>query len=197
MRQIKICLMSVLGSLILAAPGLAQTFSTCPPTPKTKLESLEDVPGTVIIRGTTPIGSISSKGAKGTGTVTVRSCEVTDIGSNRQEYGIAMGVAEGSHPHETVMVDFEEIAALLNAIDYLNKLDWSATSLNRFDAVYTMKNSFRIAALGRKRSSPIEFAVRTCRLNETTLLLSRDQLVQLRGFIEQARIQLETLRSGR
>ncbi|MBZ5537877.1 MAG: hypothetical protein LAO31_18130 [Acidobacteriia bacterium] len=197
MRQIKACLFAVLGSLLLGAPSLAQTLSTCPPTPKTNLESLEDIPGTVIIRGTTPIGSISSKAATGTGTVTVRFSEVADAGSNRREYGIAIGVAEGTHLHETVAVDYEEIASLLNAIDYLNTLDWSATSLKRFDAVYTMKNSFRIAALARQRSSPIEFAVRTCRLNETTVLLSRDQLAQLRGFIEQARTQLDMLRAGK
>lgn len=197
MHQIRACLLAVLGSFLLAAPCAAQTFSTCPPTPKTKLESLEDIPGTVVIRGTTPIGSISSKAATGTGTVTVRSQEITDVGSDRREYGIAVGVAEGNHVHETAMVDYDEISPLLNAIDYLNKLDWSATSLKRFDAVYTMENSFRIAALGRQRSSPLEFAVRTCRLKETTVLLSRDQLAQLRGFIEQARTQLDTLRSGR
>jgi hypothetical protein len=197
MLQIKACLFAVLGSLLLDAPGLAQTLSTCPLTSKTKLESLEEIPETVIIRGMTPIGSISSKAATGTGNVTVRTREVIDVGSDRREYGIAIGVAEGSHPHETITVDYEEIASLLNAIDYLNKLDWSATSLKRFDAVYTMKSSLRIAALARQRSSPIEFAVRTCRLNETTVLLSRDQLAQLRGFIEQARIQLDTLRSAR
>ncbi|MBZ5554631.1 MAG: hypothetical protein LAO21_18085 [Acidobacteriia bacterium] len=197
MGQIKAMLWAVLGSLLLAAPVVAQTISACPPTPETKLEGLENIPGTVIIRGTTPIGSISARAASGTGSVTVRSREVTDVGSERREYGIAIGVVEGGHPHEGVLVDYEEIAPLLNAIDYLNKLDWSATSLKSFDAVYTMKNSFRVAALARQRTSPIEFAIRTCRLKETTVLLSRDQLVQLRGFIEQGRIQLDTLRSGR
>lgn len=197
MHQVKACLLVALGTWVLGAPGLAQTISTCPPTPKTKLESLEDIPGTVIIRGSTPIGRISSKAATGTGTVTVRAREVTDVGSDRREYGIVIDVTEGNHPHETVMVDYEEITALLNAIDYLNKLDWSVTTLKTFDAIYTMKNSFRIAAFARQRTNPIEFAIRTCRLTETTLLLSRDQLAQLRGLIEQAKTQLETLRSGR
>jgi len=87
--------------------------------------------------------------------------------------------------------------SLLDGMEYLGKLDWSATSLPDFQAIYTTKGGFRADAQGSRRTGNIEFDVRNTRLNAPKLPLSRDQLGQLRSLIEQAKSKLDSLRKGK
>jgi len=84
---------------------------------------------------------------------------------------------------------------LINALAYLNKVDWSITSLTSFDAGITTRSGFRAAAFSSRRSSAIEFAVRTAGSGNPPMLLSRDQMAELRGFLEQGRSKLDSIRS--
>ena len=91
------------------------------------------------------------------------------------------------------MIDYDEIDSLLNAIDYLARVDWSVTSFPSFDAIYTTRGGFRLVAFGGRRSGVIEYTARSVRSLWPSLALSRDQLAQLRSLVEQAKAKLDSV----
>ena len=119
---------------------------------------------------------------------------MTDMSTGRKEQGVAIEMAQRNAPKDTMLLDYDEIAPLLNAIDYLNSLNLSATSLNALRATYTTRGGFRIAAQGARRKGLIQFNVTDSRTGTTPIVLSRQDLVQFVGFINQAKATLDSLR---
>lgn len=155
------------------------------------MESFATNIGTLVIKGSAEIGVVSAN----TGTVALKCREVTDASSGRKEVGISVDLNHEPQFRETRYVDYDELESLINAIAYLNKVDWSITSLNTFDAAITTRSGFRASAFSSKRSGAIEFAVRTAGSGNPAILLSRDQMAELRGLLEQARTKLDSIRS--
>ena len=94
-----------------------------------------------------------------------------------------------------MLIDYDEIAPLLNAIDYLNSLNLSATSLNALRATYTTRGGFRIGAQGARRKGLIQLNVADSRTGAAPIILSRPDVVQLAGLINQAKTTLDSLRA--
>jgi hypothetical protein len=181
----------VLSCLLAGNSSPAQVVNLTPP-PATKLESFDTNVSTVIIRATTEIGVVSVN----TGIVSVRCREITDTGSGRKEQGIAMEITQRDVPRDTLLIDYDEIAPLLSAVDYLNRVDFSVTALNGFDATYTTKGGFRVAAFGSRRTSAIQFAVRDARTNSTPVIFLRTDMSQFGGLIDQAKQKLDSVRGS-
>ena len=165
---------------------------TLPPEPKTRLESIENRIGTILLRANAPVGAVTA--AKGVLSVVCK--EDKDLGDGSVERGIAIGITSGDKPEDTTFLDREEIGGLLNAIDYFTKVDWAVTSLPNFSAAYETKAGFRIAVFVSKRSGTIEIAVRTTHEGNTPLVLTRDQLAQFKLLLEQAQKKIESLLKG-
>jgi hypothetical protein len=72
----------------------------------------------------------------------------------------------------------------------------SVTSLNTFDAAFTTRGGFRIAALGNRRTGAIQFAVRDARIGSTPVMLSREETFRFLALINQPKSTLESLRRG-
>ena len=186
-------LVLMLGSFLLRLvvySATAQETNLCWPVPATRLEAFETNTDTVVIKGTAPIGAVAAQ----SGSVSVRCREITDAGTGRRESGIIFDIAFGQQLEDSLLVDYEELDVLLDGLEYLNKIDWTITTLPSFDAVYTTKGGFRAAAFGSRRTGNIEFAVRSMRTPRHPLLLTRDQLGQLRSLVEQAKARLDSLR---
>jgi hypothetical protein len=190
MNRIIAILVGVVGALMLPDPGRAQETNLCLPLPATKLEAFETNTDTVIIKATAPIGSVPAH----SGAVAVRCREITDAGTGRRESGVIIDIGSGGQGDDTTLIDYEELDSLLDGIEYISKLDWTVTSLPSFNAVYTTKGGFRAAAFGSRRTGNIEFAVRSTRTSRQPLLLSRDQMGQLRSLIEQGKAKLDSVR---
>jgi hypothetical protein len=180
----------VSGVSLLAGPVLAQETNVCLLLPATKLEAFETNTDTVIIKATAPIGTVPAHG----GAVSVRCREITDAGTGNRESGIIIDLAFGGPVEDVMLIDYDELGSLLDGLEYLGKVDWSVTSLPGFDAVYTTKGGFRAAAFGSRRTGNIEFGVRSTRVSRSLLLLSRDQLGQLRSLVEQGKAKLDSMR---
>lgn len=183
-------LIAMTGWALLADICPAQITNCCPPVPQTRLEAFETNTGAIIIKGTSPVGTVTAN----TAVLSVRCTQMTDGSNGRSEYGLAIGITETGQPEDTMLIDYDEIDPLLNALDYLNKVDWSVTPLSGFDAVYTTKGGFRMAAFSSRRNGTIEFSVRAVRAGRPRVLLFRDQVAQLRQVIEQAKTKLDALR---
>jgi hypothetical protein len=177
-----------LASFIKAA--FAQDTNAYAYLPTTRLESFSTNTGSVVIRGSADIGVVSAN----TGTIALKCREASEASSGRKEVGISVELNHSPELRETRFVDYDELESLINALAYLNKVDWSITSLNSFDAAITTRSGFRAAAFSSRRSSAIEFAVRTAGSGNPAVLLSRDQMAELRGLLEQARTKLDSIR---
>jgi len=158
--------------------------------PPTKLDAFATNVGTVIIRATTDIGTVSAD----TAALTIKCKEMTDPRAGRREYGIGIEIVTERGPRDTRLIDYDELDSFLRGMDYLGKVDWSVTTLNAFHASYTTKSGFRVDAFSSKRSGYIEFAVHDLAAPMPGILLSRDQMVQFFNLIEQAKTKLDSVR---
>lgn len=190
MRRFMAIFVAVAGGSLLTGPVRAQETNTCLPFPATKLEAFETNTDTVIIKATAPIGTVQASG----GAVLVRCREITDVGTGRRESGVIIDLTSAGQLEDTMLIDYDELDSLLDGMEYLGKLDWSVTSLPDFSAGYTTKGGFRATAFGSRRTGNIEFGVRSTRANWRPLLLSRDQLGQLRSLVQQGKTKLDSLR---
>jgi len=173
----------------LAGSLLAQETNPCVPFPATKLEAFETNTDTVIIRATAPIGEVQAHG----GSLAVRCREITDAGNGHRESGLIIDLATTGPTEDMLLIDYDELDSLLDGLDYIGKLDWTVTPLPSFSALYTTKGGFRAAALGSRRTGSIEFGARSLRSNRPALVMSRDQLAQLRSLVEQGKAKLDSL----
>jgi hypothetical protein len=190
LHRLSIILLVIAGCSLFKNPAQAQFTNFFQVAPLTKLESFDTNISVVILKATTEVGSISSDA----GDVAVKSKEITDTSTGRKEQGIAVEITPRGQAKETLLVDYDEMASLANAIDYISKLDVTATPLTAFDAAYTTKGGFRIAALGTRRTGAIQFGVRDARTFSTPVTFSRDEMTRLSGLINQARGILDSLR---
>ncbi|HWX23125.1 MAG TPA: hypothetical protein VN578_24750 [Candidatus Binatia bacterium] len=190
MLRLTLILLAVLGCSLLGNFAQAQVTIVYPVPPATKLESFDTNIATVIIKATTEIGSV----AVNTGVVSVRCREITDTASGRKEQGIAMELTQRPQARDRLLIDYDEIDSLLNALHYLNTLNISVTPLNAFDAEYTTKGGLRIAAFGTRPNGGVQFTVRDARTNSAPVLFSRDDMSRFGSLINQAKGKLDSLR---
>jgi hypothetical protein len=159
------------------------------PLPTTRLESFETNTGAVILRATAPIGKVELNNVN----LLVNCREITDSGAGRRAHGMQVIIDEVGQPEERALIDFDELEPLLVAMDYLNRIDWSATSLPGFDAVFTTKGGLRVAAFGSRSTGTIDFAVRQLRSGKPPVRLTREQMSQFKALLEQGKARLEAL----
>jgi hypothetical protein len=178
---------SVLWLATSVSSAFAQDTNAYAPT--TRLESFATNTGTVVIRGSADVGVVLAD----TGTISLKCREASEAGTGRKEVGVSVDLNHSQQSKETRYIDYDELEPLINALAYFNKVDWSITSLSSFDASMTTRSGFRASVFSSKRSSAIEFAVRTAGTGNPAILLSRDQLAEFRGLLEQARTKLEAI----
>jgi hypothetical protein len=180
-------LLAFLGFLV--TPHAQEVTNLYPLAPATKLEAFDTNVGTIVIKASTELGAVAAK----TGAISVKYKEFTETATGRKEHGIAIEITRPGQFKDVMLIDYDELASLLNAIDYFGKLDVSVSSLDAFDAAYTTKGGFRIAALGARRSGLVQFGVRDTRSNAPPVVLTRDEMVRLSTLIDQAKTQLDGL----
>ena len=185
MNKLHVLLAVTFCSFILASP--AQDTNAL----KTNLGVFEAQTGTVIVKGFGQIGSMSV----GTDVITVRCKESTDVSTGHKAQGLIIEIAGNSLPRERIYVDYGEIDSLLSGINYLNKITYDVTPLPAFEASYTTKGGLRVAAYSARRQGGIQTYLQYG--DDPRILLASDQMMQLYGLIEQARTNLDSLRTAK
>jgi hypothetical protein len=110
-------------------------------------------------------------------------------------YGLAIAYETGQYFPELAYVDDDEVAALVDAVNYLEKINYHDSSVPGFEASYTTKAGLRVIARGDR----IEGGFRTyLQLGDYPQIeLSSVQLGQLRNLIAQGRKNLAALKAGK
>lgn len=188
MPNLKTMVLTALACLSLVISSRAQDVVTN--APKTRIEAFEVQTGVILIKGISDMGSISGK----TGTVQVQYKESTDPVNNRKEYGLAIKVSQGGQQEDSTTIDYDEIDPLIGAIDYISKIDYSASTLPTFAATFTTRGDLTVATYTSKRQGTIQAAVQSNRVFKTRVFLSMDQMAQLRTLLASAKNTIDSMR---
>lgn len=179
----------LLLAIQVAAQQSGSAASQQPATPKTKLETFAAQTGVVIIEGYSKLGTIRGK----YGTVEIQAKEFVNAASGKKEKGITFEVTEAGRleRESRSFIDYDEIDSLLKGIDYVAKIDKSATKLDAFEAEYRTKGELEITTFSS--DTGVEVAVQSGRIGGATAFLSLDHLQQLRALIVDAKATLDAL----
>jgi hypothetical protein len=158
---------------------------------KTKLEAFQAKYGVVIVRGFSAVGS--QDGMLGT-SVEVECKEFTDASSGKKEYGITVAVKGSGRldRKSTSYIDYDEIDSLLKGIEYISKIDKTATKLSSFQADYKTKGDLGVSTYNNE--DKIQAAVQSGRIGSTTAFMTLDHLIAFRNLIARAKEILDGIK---
>lgn len=172
--------------LSIALPGMAGAQSA-PAGAQTKLEAFSARTGFVVIKGYTVVGGMSGKGS-----LWVEVREFKDAANPRvSEYGIAVEVEAPDRLglKRTVYVDEDELDGLVRGIEYLGKLDKTATSMRNFEAIFRTRGDLGVGVYGSALGEP-GFAVTTARIGGSIAGFKLTEIATFHKLITDARAQI-------
>jgi hypothetical protein len=161
--------------------------------PPARLEIFESATGTVMIKGTEDLGAVSGK----SGVILVRLRESRDVATNHREFGVMITVRESEQAEDTTVIDYDELELFIKGLDYISKVDFSATSLGHFEAGYTTRAGLRATTYSSRRTSTFEAVVVSNRLLRCRCPITMTQLTEFRNYIEVAKTRIEQLQKGK
>ena len=194
--QIRIFLLSTL-ILFCAASAMAQRPGPefwrrvgCEPLePRTKLETLEDRHSTIVIKGFTRITTIEIRGIR------IDAIEMRELGNVARAKGIVFTLREGGERprQDRAFIDYEEIDPLLNAIDVISRADETVTKLAGFEARYRTLGDLQVTVFRQtSRGNAVMLTTGVC--EQTTGMITLDELAKIRAMIQEAKTRLDEIR---
>src|SRR5690242_2552237 len=97
--------------------------------PRNRLEELESLVGTVLIKGRTYIGTLRVQ----SGSARVEATEIRDTSRSMRATGVVITFIANDSPETRSAIDYEEIDPLVKALDMMVKADDSVTKLAHFE----------------------------------------------------------------
>jgi hypothetical protein len=183
--------------LLSCAPALAQRPGPefwrkvgCEPfEPRTKLEALDDRHSAVIIKGFTRIMTVEVRGVR------IDAVEMREMGNVHRAKGIVVSLREGGErPNENrAFVDYEELDALLNAIDAVSRVDETVTRLASFEAKYKTLGDLELGVFRQtQRGTAVILSTGIC--DRATQTMTLDDLAKVKAMIQEAKARLDEIR---
>lgn len=158
--------------------------------PRTRLETLDERHGAVIIKGFTRITTVEVRGVR------IDAVEMRAPGFPDRAKGIVVSLREGGEqrPNENrAFVDYEEFDALLNAIDAISRVDESVTRLASFEARYKTFGDLELGVFRQtQRGTAVILSTGIC--DRATQTMTLDDLGKVKAMIQEAKARLEELR---
>jgi hypothetical protein len=200
----RVILLSALA-LFCFSPALAQRpgpqfwrNGDCEPfEARTNLEMIDRLQGSVVIKGFTRITTVEVRGVR---VDAVEMRQLAGQGSWRFK-GVVLSLREaqpaGDNRQRTeesrAFIDYDEIDALLNAIDVMSRVDETATKLVGFEARYRTKGDLEIAVFRQTRSgNAVMLTTGIC--DRVTGTMSLDDLAKIKAMIQEAKSRLDEIR---
>ncbi len=168
-----------------SAPALPAPFE-----PMTKLESLDTQTGGVVVKNYTYIGAVSGL----SGIAMVTSYEFVDVQTGRKDYGIGVETRETgrSEREARTYVDYDELDALIRALDYITKIERSA-SMENFEAQYRTRGELTVSTFIRPNGSlQAEIAIGIFRRAGITISLGK--MADFRKLVTDAKATIDKIR---
>ena len=157
--------------------------------PRNKLEDFEGRVETVLIRGRHWVGTLRAQN----GTARVEATEIRDSVTSATASGAVITIKADGGPAGDIrsFIDYDEIDALLRAMDTASKASESITRLSHFEVRYRTKGDFEIMVFKQLESNLVAAAIEGGFFDRSRLYLSIEDLVKLRWMIAQAKERLD------
>ena len=159
--------------------------------PRNKLEDFDGRYETLLVKGRHVIGTVRAQN----GLARVEAMEIRDAVTGDTASGAAIslfsGGAQGAPEEFRSLIDYDEIDALLKAMDSATKASESITRLSHFEVRYRTKGDFEIMVFKQLENNVIAAAIEGGFFDRERLYLSLDDLVKLRWMIAQAKERLD------
>jgi hypothetical protein len=182
MRSIGFALIGLCAALAFDAGAQDSTNA-----PATEIENFELQTDTVMVKGFGAVGSVTTDD----GVVSVRCKESHDVTSGRKLYGISVAL-DSNQAHGFLVVDYDELNALINGLNFLSSISYDVTPLPSFDASFTTRSGLRIGAHSERRQGTIEIYMNFGGSQKITM--TSDQFAQFQNLINQAKTSLDATR---
>jgi hypothetical protein len=199
--------MSLSRSLLLATIVVASAVSVCaqrrwerlpPPRdpqfyePRNKLEDFDGRMETVLIKGRTWVGIVRGQG----GSVRVEALEIRDSTKPGTATGVLVTINNdaGQQADLRSYIDYDEIDALVRAMDTAAKASEAITRLTQFEVHYRTKGDFEVMVFKQLSNNAIAAAVEGGFYERSRLLLTLEDFVKLRWMIVQAKEKIDDLK---
>jgi hypothetical protein len=159
----------------------------------TKLEGFEAQTGKIILKAWTHVGSVTAK----TAIISVGCKESTEVATGFKEYGVAIGIKEENLEEYRIIVDYDELDALLEAVEYMAKLDMTVTTLPSFQAIYRTKADLRILAYNSTRRAGTIHALQSAyNTDGNRILLAPTELGEFKILLQNAKEKLDAFKKN-
>jgi len=161
--------------------------------PRNKLEELEGMVETVLIKGRTYVGTLRMQ----MGWARVEATEIRNTRSSTRASGVVITLipndANATSPEIRSAIDYEEIDPLVKAMDMMVKADDSVTKLTHFEIRYRTRGDFE-ATIVKQISGSVIVSIEGGFFERTRFFLTPDELTKLRWLIAQAREKLDEIK---
>lgn len=197
--------MTLTRSLILATLMIAASFgSVCAQrrwerlpaprdpqfyVPRNQLEDFDGRVETILIKGRSWVGTVRAQN----GSARVEATEIRDTATSTRAAGVVVTVmADGGPPGEIrALIDYQEIDALVKAIDTAVKASESITKLTHFEVRYRTRGDFEVLVFKQLSDNAIAAAIEGGFFDRSRLYLTLDELTRLRWMMVQAKEKLD------
>ena len=160
--------------------------------PRNKLEDFDGRMETILIKGRTWTGTVRGQN----GTARVEATEIRDTAKSTSASGVVVTViADGGPPGEIrSFIDYEEIAALVRAIDSAAKASESVTKLSHFEVRYRTRGDFEVIVFKQLSDNAIAAAIEGGFFDRSRIYLTLEELIRMRWMIVQAKERLDEIK---
>ena len=157
--------------------------------PRNKLEDFESRAETLLIKGRHWVGTV--RGQSGAGSARVEATEIRDPIAATTVSGVVITIEGGPQGENRSLIDYDEIDALLKAMDTALKAGDGISRLSHFEVRYRTKGDFEIMVFKQMENNAIAAAIEGGFFERSRLYLTIDDLTKLRWMISQAKDQLD------
>jgi hypothetical protein len=166
-----------------------------PLEPRTRLELMDRLQGAVIIKGFTRITTVEVRGVR------IDAVEMRQLGRDSRFKGVVVSLREGQPVGDNrdrvtesrAFIDYDEIDALLSAIDVLSRVDENSTKLAGFEARYRTSGDLEIAVFRQTRSgNAVLLSTGIC--DRVTGIVTLDDLAKIKAMVQEAKSRLDEIR---
>lgn len=159
----------------------------------TKLEAFEAQTEKMIVKAWGQMGTVTTPAA----TFTVTCREATEPASGARESGVSIGLRLADQKEYRMIIDYDELDAVLAALEYIAKVDLSVTTLPSFSAVYRTRSDLRFVAYNSTQRAGTVHALQIGYNSENNRIpLAPEHLNEFRVLMRAAKEKLDALKKG-
>lgn len=157
--------------------------------PRNKLEDFEGRAEVLLIKGRHWVGTVRVQG----GAARVEATEIRDPIAATTVSGVVITITADNSPSGEIrsLIDYDEIDALLKAMDTALKAGDGISRLSHFEVRYRTKGDFEIMVFKQMENNAIAAAIEGGFFERSRMYLTLDDLTKLRWMISQGKDQLD------